>query len=214
MSIIGRSILGSFLALTLVIAAAPAAAQDDVQEYHCPAVVEYMFKPHIKDNFLMVAGGNPLVRLDRAEVDWGTGELVCHYEPGFASVKAMDIEEERFGFVPFDGQNCPEYAHLMPVPGYNHDWDQPTGVKVDKSHGGNALVVPGLTWAGKRFVQLFQGCAYDKEIVEDPDDYAFTRPFDGVCEINDTADGFRCADSWAQLGDDDDPQDAPPPPFL
>ncbi len=195
----------STLALTGMAALAPAHADDTIREYSCPPLIEFKFAADFTERCAYVfSGGNPVLRLDHAEVDGD--QLVCQYERSF------DIPEnsanQYFAFLCESSATCFcwstlwMYAHSS----YDHgeagwEFSNPYGVKAEVPA---VYSTPQEAWfsmlADEDSAYQYDSCIYSRALVDDVDPNLY-REKDGVCITTQDDTAFRCADSIHDLYD-------------
>ncbi len=182
-------------------AAAPASAE--IREYDCPATLEYSFESDFMYNYINVAGGAPIVRLESIYVSGAL--MICLFEDEFARADGWSYEQY-FAFLVDQQNTCPSDATLFvkepsfQIPG----WHTVGDIELDRYHNTSTpqliapspLYVDGVGPAESN--PGVPGCVYDPHINGTTWIYDYDS---GICEENDDGDGFRCADTLQELNE-------------
>ncbi|MFZ6015627.1 MAG: hypothetical protein ACOYUZ_04730 [Patescibacteria group bacterium] len=180
-----------------------AAAGSNIRDYYCPKLVEYEFTHPENLSGIMggfISSGPPLLRLTRAEFQGD--DMACIYENQFATSEYNNTDNV-FAFYLWAAESqCPNFLGLnirnkdYIAPGWKILY--PGYVKVDKTHAGHKYVVMYLYSSADEKAFTYDGCVYST-ILQEGSDPTLRKPKDGYCLVNETNDGFKCADSLAEM---------------
>jgi hypothetical protein len=175
----------------------------EIRTYDCPKLLEYEFThPDDLSDFIVgfISSGPPLLRLDHAELQGD--DMACVYENRFAD-PAISNDDDEFAFYLWAaGYTCPNYLglNIRNKDSIAPDWKilYPGYVKIDKTHAGHKYVATFLYSSANESIFTYDGCVYSKNIQEGSDP-TLRQVKHGYCVANDTNDGFKCADSLAEM---------------
>jgi hypothetical protein len=175
----------------------------NIREYNCPRLVEFEFTQPANLSSLLgyfVSAGPPVLRLTHAEIQ--DDQLACVFEDSFASADVSSIDNEFAFTLSSGGSICPTFLGLnirdkeTVVP----DWNilYPGYVRVDKNHQGHRGVVTLLYQVEIDWAHTYDGCVYNTTL-QSGSDPTLRQTKRGYCIVNDNNDGFKCADSLAEM---------------
>lgn len=173
---------------------------------------EFSLYPADEDKIAyFISSGPPILRLDVARIEGN--RLVCDYQDTFATADVSEIEDEFVLMLENANENCPNFLNLQirNKDVVASDWKkvQPGYVRVDKNHSGKRYVVYSLWNTDNEMEHTYYGCVYNITLKNDNNfqsDSSLWMEKDGVCIVNDSGDGFFCADSIAELYGSGEPQ--------